>query len=234
MKLFKFALLTLALVAVSTSTCFATTLTFATVFGQTYNMARAGTSTTATSNTLTATNGALPSVYFMYLGGVTLSDPSGAGLQLATISFTATSTTAATGGPAWNQIGYAGSFSILRTSDGKNLLSGTFGPSGQVNMEGFAGTSKDSMPPPTEVFFTSDFLSFADPQSENALAFDLTGVNHGGVGGFTMTTNHFFNPFTGTGSGTFSGDVNTIPEPAAMALMGIGLLGLGILRRRIS
>jgi len=171
-------------------------------------------------------------IYFFFLVPV---PPALQGPQLANLSLSASSDTAATDtGGTTNQNGYTGIFTItLATPYGghSNLLSGTFGSNDGGNLTGPSGgnsaTLEDSVPPTGEVVFTSDFLTF-NPEGVQAFSLSLSSV----VQNLSRnSTTGYLNPFTAAGSGTFSADMAT-PEPAVLVLVGSGLLALGFLRRR--
>jgi hypothetical protein len=159
---------------------------------------------------------------------------------ILTLSADSYSAGAVLGGVVILQTGYKGTFTIVRQSDNAVLLSGEFGLSpGNTggNMSGTNGggsaTLEDSVQPggsPGEVVFTSAFLAFAD-NSIQAFSFSMAGVTSAPAGGFRLGTNNFAMPFTAGGTGVFSADF--VPEPLSFLLLGSGLLGLGLVRRKL-
>ena len=164
-----------------------------------------------TSTTITATNA--PVSITELLGGA----PSPAFFDLNIASVDAA--TPIGGGGSQH---YSGSFSITSAAgdSGTNFLSGTFsdivlgvGPSGVLA----AGA------PPDTIGLTSDVIKLLAPPSAIALSF-------AGLTPAFSIDNATIASFTSSVSGTFS--ASAVPEPATVGLLGIGLLGLGMVRRR--
>lgn len=86
--------------------------------------------------------------------------------------------------------------------------------------------------PDSVMTFTSDFLNF-----DNSIALDfalaLSSITGGGLG--RANAGESLRAFTADSTGTFSSDpapLSSVPEPAALGLMGLGVLGLALRRRR--
>jgi hypothetical protein len=151
-------------------------------------------------------------------------------------------------GDSYSEFGFTGTFSILDTGSapGTNLLSGSFQVTGSPSTTGAQfssniGSGSGSFQASTtagnlnQLIMTSAYLNFAGQTQETA-QWGLSSVSPDFALGTVSAGSGFpaAGPFTASGVGTFSSNPGPTgaPEPASMALIGSGLIGLGLLRRK--
>jgi hypothetical protein len=229
---------TLALATFATGSATASTITFAQYFEFGGAVNQWTISTVGTTSTITGATAPGNVELFAFMV------PSGLGTpvqtQFATFSFSATSTTdgncatnCSTNDP-FTQGGYTGSFSFTEVGGpdpGANLLTGVFTNVGTLTAD-IGGTGATFLASdPTQITMTSAFVNLVPPLDAS---FSLSGLNPA----FFITPNGTDQgypdpngPITAAGDGTFS-DTSGVPEPATFAMIGSGLLGLGLLSRK--
>ncbi len=120
---------------------------------------------------------------------------------------------------------YSGTFCItsLAGCGGINYLSGSLVDIALGRNAAFTLTA--STPPAGDVIFTSDVIDHLD-------------LDRGAGFGFANVTpllnvvNGTINNFTSSISGTFSANIGVVPEPETFALLMLGLLAVGVAKRR--
>ncbi len=154
--------------------------------------------------------------------------------------------TAAAGNPVANvgasldQPGLKGTFSFIYTgpttvlnghaiSNGANLLTATFFDGGDITgkKNGTAGSIFASTESGSSITYSSDFIDFTGSTVRD-LSYTLNAVKPG----FGFTAGKALNGFTAAETGEFA--YTAVPEPAtwAISILGFGLLGATVRRRR--
>ena len=175
------------------------------------------TATGGTSTTLVATNVA-SNITALFGGGT----PS-AFFDLNAHSIGAASTL----GNGFQQ-NFAGTFSLTSLAGGAgiNYLSGMFTDLAfGINTILLVGSSD----PPDAITFTSSVIPAAELGQPRGIALSLSNFNPSvGLDGTTLSSG------TASITGTFDSAAAAVPEPFSMAMIGTGMIGLGMVKRRRS
>ena len=120
---------------------------------------------------------------------------------------------------------FSGTFCVTSAINcgGTNFLSGSLIDIALGRSAAFTLTA--STPPATDVIFTSSVIANLD--LDRGAGFGFANVTP--LLGVTMGT---INSFTSSISGTFSANIGVIPEPETFALLMMGLVAVGLARRR--
>lgn len=198
--------------------------------------------TNGTGSTGTLSTIGTPMVNFSFLRPAM--QAAGLGNNDAIFNLTGTITTPANvmvlpGPDPINQLVNSGTLSFTRTTAASvgsgsrtNLLTISFTNAILTGSVGSTSGSLLASTPDSVLLFTSDFLNF-DNTIARDFALALSSITGGGLG--RANASESLRAFTADATGTFSSDpapLSGVPEPAALGLLGLGVVGIALRRRR--
>lgn len=186
---------------------------------------------TSNAPTITATNNAADTTTAITGTGVavTISQFAGAGAPISAflnLNLASQGAASSFAGQILQPFQGTASFTSLANGGGTNYLTASF-TDFVFGTGGGSSLTLSASEPPGTVTFTSGVLPSSILADPRALSFGFADVTQpAAIIGSTLQG------FTSSVSGTVSAAASAVPEPASMALLGTGVVGLGALRRR--